>query len=135
LKEGFNIKGIHKKARTIMEKSLIIIGNEAKNHFVKSFEIQGFQDAVTERWKPRKKMEKGKRRAILVKSGDLRRSIKRERVNKFRLQVLISSDLPYARRHNEGLKNMPKRQFIGNSRILNTKLKFILNKRLEAVFK
>jgi phage gpG-like protein len=85
------------------------ISNTAKNHYVKSFKDQGFTDENYEKWKPRKgeitgfsvsKRSKGSR-AILVKSGDLRRSIKKN-VNKSILQVTISSDLPYSAVHNYG---------------------------------
>ena len=53
-----------------------------------------------------KKDDKRAGRAILVKSGDLRRSIRFDTVNKSNLSVRIASDLPYARIHNEGLTEM-----------------------------
>ena len=99
-----------------MERSLILIGNEAKNFFVNSFRLQGFEDVNVQKWKPRKKQTKRNiGRAILVDSGDLRRSIIRQPVNKANLSVKISTDLVYAKVHNEGIGKMPKRQFIGNS--------------------
>ena len=120
----FNLGKIEKGGRTAMERSIILIGNEAKNFFVNSWRLQGFEDKTVEKWKKRKKTERkgrgkyaksedGKRdkgsvrsvrsgRAILVQSGDLRRSIIRKPVNKSNLSVKISTDLPYAKVHNEG---------------------------------
>lgn len=128
----------------MLESSLIQIGNEAKNHFVGSFRLQGFQDKTVEKWKPRKKEDKRAGRAILVKSGDLRRSIRRENLNKMKLSVTIATDLPYARIHNEGGMGkawgkhpfkMPKRQFIGGSFVLNQKVKKTITSRLDKLFK
>jgi hypothetical protein len=40
---------------------------------------------------------------------------------KFTEGNLFYSNVPYARRHNEGLKGMPKRQFLGMERALKPK--------------
>ena len=99
----FNFKKIEQGGRTAMERAIILIGNEAKNFFVNSWRVQGFEDRTVEKWKPRKKETKRSiGRAILVQSGDLRRSIIRQPVNKAQLSVKISTDLPYAKIHNEG---------------------------------
>lgn len=152
----FNFKGIQRKSKLTIENSLTIIGNEAKRFFVENFRKQGFDDASVEKWKPRKQYEHrharnakqamkfGLGRAILVKSGDLRRSIKRMPPQKSNLSIRIVSDLPYAKIHNEGLEGnafgkhkfkMPKREFMGNSFNLNERIKKILYKRLDLVFK
>lgn len=136
----FNFKQVEKGGRTAMERSIILIGNEAKNFFVASFRKQGFENRSVEHWKPRKKEDNRKGRAILVDSGDLRRSIVREPVNKSQLQVKISTDLPYAKVHNEGgtMKNggkMPKRQFMGDSYKLNELCKKIIVSQLDKIFK
>jgi len=74
---------------------------EALNHSVENFAKQGFDDVGVRKWKERKNdNEKGKTRAILVKSGRLRRSIKKRRTSKF--SGVLSSNLPYANVHNEG---------------------------------
>jgi phage gpG-like protein len=145
----FNFKGIEKKARTILENSMVEIGNAAKSFFVENFRKQGFDDKSVERWKPRKveqhrhantaadvrRFERQGTRAILVKTGDLRRSIIRNPANRAALSVKISTDLVYAARHNNGLKGMPKRQFMGDSYNLNEKIKKIIVKRLDKTFK
>lgn len=76
-----------------------IIGNEAQNHFVKSFRNQGFTDDGLQSWKPRKR-GKDPGRAILVKTGRLRRSIRKRTKGKY--AVSIVSDVPYAMIHNNG---------------------------------
>jgi phage gpG-like protein len=120
----FNFKGIEKKARTTLENAMVEIGNAAKSFFVENFRKQGFDDKNIEKWPKRKKTERkgrgkyakgedGKRdkgmvrsvkagRAILVKTGDLRRSIIRNPANRAALSVKISTDLPYAKVHNNG---------------------------------
>jgi phage gpG-like protein len=131
----FNIKGIEKKARTTLENAMVEIGNSAKSFFVENFRKQGFDDKNVEKWKPRKKADKRAGRAILVKTGDLRRSIIRNPANRAALSVKISTDLVYAARHNNGLKGMPKRQFMGDSYNLNERIKKIIVKRLDNTFK
>jgi hypothetical protein len=132
----FNLGKIEKGGRTAMERSIILIGNEAKNFFVNSWRLQGFEDKSVQKWTPRKKQDKKRAgRAILVDSGDLRRSIIREPVNKSQLSVKISTDLPYAKVHNEGIGKMPKRQFMGDSYKLNELCKKIIISQLDKIFK
>lgn len=71
-------------------------------------------------------------RAILVKSGDLRRSIRI--VSTDWKRVVLGSDLVYAAVHNDGLQagrgkgfKMPERRFMGNSKVLDK----ILLKKIE----
>lgn len=67
------------------------------------FQRQSWIDRTTEKWAPRKgKSKKNKGRAILVRSGRLRRSIRA--VNITQEQIIIGTDVPYARIHNEGGK-------------------------------
>jgi phage gpG-like protein len=132
----FNLGKATQGGRTAMERSIILIGNEAKNFFVSSWRKQGFENQTIDHWKPRKKETKRSiGRAILVKSGDLRRSIVREPVNKSQLSVKISTDLDYAKVHNEGLGKMPKRQFMGDSYKLNELCKKIIISQLDKIFK
>jgi phage gpG-like protein len=131
----FNFKGIEKKARTTLENAMVEIGNAAKSFFVENFRKQGFDDKNVEKWQPRKKADKRAGRAILVKTGDLRRSIIRNPANRAALSIKISTDLVYAARHNNGLKGMPKRQFMGDSYNLNERIKKIIVKRLDNTFK
>ena len=139
----FNLKQAEQKARKALEAAIVDVGNTAKVFFVESFRKQGWDDKNVQKWKPRKrttyKTKRGKvvddtTRAILVKTGDLRRSIIRNPANRAALSIKISTDLVYAARHNNGLKNMPKRQFMGDSYNLNEKVKAVIVKRLDKVF-
>jgi phage gpG-like protein len=82
-----------------------VAGKEAVRHFRDNFRKGGFLDKNLERWKPRKKnrddanRKKG-RRALLVQSGDLRRSIRI--INTGQRFVVIGTDVKYANIHNEG---------------------------------
>lgn len=132
----FNMKGLEGKVKKNLSNALVIIANEAKNHFVKSFRDGGFTDNTLVKWKPRKsKSKRDTGRAILVKTGDLRRSVKIKGINKSSLNIIIGSDLPYAKVHNDGLSPMPKRKFIGNSNKLNKKIIVIIDKRIKSIFK
>jgi phage gpG-like protein len=140
----FNLKQAEQQTRNAMEAAIVDVGNTAKVFFVDSFRKQGWDDQSVQKWKPRKrttyKTKGGKTvddttRAILVKTGDLRRSIIRNPANRAALTIKISTDLVYAARHNNGLKNMPKRQFMGDSYNLNEKVKAVIVKRLDNIFK
>ena len=80
-------------------------GREAVNFYHTSFERQGWLDKGMSKWKPRKTTDKNQKRlgsrAILVRRGKLRRSI-RMRVNG--KLITIFTDIPYAQVHNEGGK-------------------------------
>ena len=130
----FNLKQAEQKARKALEAAIVDVGNTAKVFFVESFRKQGWDDKSVQKWKPRKVADKRAGRAILVKTGDLRRSIIRNPANRAALTIKISTDLVYAARHNNGLKNMPKRQFMGDSYNLNEKVKAVIVKRLDKVF-
>lgn len=121
-----------------------IMGVEALKHFNKSWRDQGFTDDNLKRWDQRKKArngrDKGRGRAILVKSGALRRSLSKK--NAGRMAVFITSPLPYANVHNEGLRagrgrgfKMPKRQFVGYSHVLMRKIEQKLAKKIGIILK
>lgn len=74
----------------------------AVNFSKESFRQQGWQDGGLQKWKPRKMTtgRKSDNRAVLVKSGRLRRSIRATSVTD--RQIVIGTDVPYAQIHNEG---------------------------------
>jgi phage gpG-like protein len=92
------------------------LGNEAVNHFKDSWRIQGWNDNVTSPWKSRKKTDAG--RAILVKSGRLRRSFN---MSPTLNRIVVINDTPYSVYHNYGTKRLPKRKFMGKSQTLDEK--------------
>jgi phage gpG-like protein len=110
-----------------------VVANLSVNFFVASFNNQGFTDGSLSRWQARKN-DTRPGRAILVKSGALKRavsgSVKEATWDKIHL-VIDSGAVPYAKRHNEGLDGMPKRQFMGQSHELQkqqvSKIKQVIN--------
>jgi phage gpG-like protein len=120
----------------------VLVANDAKNFFFNSFRKQGWEDEGVQRWAPRKSNVNNKGRAILVKTGDLRKSLYVEQADWGK--VRISSDLPYSAIHNEGLKGkafgkhpfqMPKRKFMGRSRKLHNQLKTLMEKKINGSMK
>jgi phage gpG-like protein len=116
-------------------KFLGIAAKDAQVHFQKGFDNQGFTDENLQTWKPRKGQIRSLGASVrsrlpntkktLTKTGALKRSIRI--MNSGSRRIRIVSDLPYSAIHNDGLMGrawgrhsfkMPKRQFIGNSRIL-----------------
>ncbi|MCQ2976332.1 MAG: phage virion morphogenesis protein, partial [Bacteroidales bacterium] len=81
----------------------------------------------------------GRRKILTGKTGNLGRSIK------YRIephQVIIFSDVKYAKAHNEGdmtgrnhKVKMPKRQFIGSHPVLKNELEKIINNYIYNIFK
>lgn len=104
-------------------------GNIAVNHFVKSFRDQGFTDTSRMQWKPRKG-GKDPNRAILVKSGALRRSIKRGATS-WNRTVIASVGVDYAKIHNEGgvISQKARSGSVNFSRADNGGIRFTKNKR------
>lgn len=124
-----------------LEKVVDAMGVLAANHFTTSFRNQGFTDESLQAWQPRKRTERSRmgNRAILVKSGRLRRSIRTKRFGL--LAVKILTDVPYASVHNNGERSgrgrgfkMPKRQFIGYSGVLNRKIISKLDVTIKRIF-
>jgi phage gpG-like protein len=150
--EARKIQMAQVKLQKTLTAFIAVMGTDAKNHFVKSFRNQGFEDDSIQRWQPRKNEISGGiarvrrkslgSRAILVKTGDLRRSVRV--ISKSYRSIVVGSDLPYAQIHNDGLYGkafgkhrfkMPKRQFIGHSNKLIRQLRAKLDSRIVNVFK
>jgi phage gpG-like protein len=119
-----------KRARSTLP---IIIGNMAKRHFVKSFRDGGFTDEAFNPWQSRKRSDRNqKTRAILVKTGHLRNSI-RVRVANYNKIEIGSYNIPYAVFHNKGVGKMPKRQFIGQSSKLSKEIMKRISKEIKEI--
>lgn len=120
---------------------------DSQNFFQESFRKQGWDDNGVQEWKTPQRRIPGTRtyrypktrdlgrrtRAILVKSGALRRDIRIRSVSFHR--TVISTSLPYAQRHNEGLNGMPKRKFMGVSRKLEGQHLDKIKKRVNGIWK
>ena len=127
----------NKQFEKVIARMVTTMGVEALNHFVKSFPDQGFTDESLVRWKPRKRMarkERGKPfRGILIQSGALWRSPKKRNLGRY--AVVISSDLPYAKRQNDGGGGIVPRKFIGYSGALNRRIISRFDKQIKSVIK
>lgn len=77
-----------------------VMGVLAVNHFKKSFIDEGFTDYDLQKWQKRKRIRGNEGRAVLTKTGNLRRSLRYVKIS--RIAVRISSNLRYAKIHNEG---------------------------------
>ena len=119
------------------------VANLALNLFKDTFRDQGFYDSYLKPWQPRKFNDKKKsKRGLLIKSGALRRSIIIKQAT-FKAIRVGSYSLPYASIHNQGLMGtawgkypfkMPKRQFIGKSKLLNRLIKKKIKQHLKKLF-
>ena len=92
------------------------VGAEAVNFALGNFRRQGFLGYTLQPWQPRKS---GKGGAILVRSGRGRRSIRIMQSSQD--TVVIGSNLPYMKAHNEGFRGTV--QVKGYDRILTSKVK------------
>ena len=127
------IKEIQKLEKTLPK----VIGNMAKNHYLKGFRDGGFTDRTLDPWAKRKRPNKADRRnsrsrALLVDKGHLRRSIRVVRATWGRIEV-GSTGIPYAGYHNKGSGKLPRRQFVGRSKVLNDKIIRIIQTKIKAV--
>lgn len=127
----------------------IALGNIAKNFFKDAFRKGGFTDVGFKRWQSRRKrLGRGrtsptlKEGANLILTGKLRRSIK-VRPATFKL-TRIFTNLGYAAIHNFGLQGlafgkhefqMPEREYMGDSRVLERRLENRILKGVDKAFK
>ena len=120
------------------------IANKGVNHFKQNFRDGGFTDEAFERWQPRQgeirggigmvaKKSKGSR-AILIKSGLLRRSIKKLKVTPNSI-IVGTNSTTYASYHNAGTDNMPQRKFIGRSKVLSRSISSLISAYVKKAFK
>lgn len=127
-----------RRAEAMLRRLPTELGNMAKNHFLEGFEKGGGQtDKSAGGWTPRTSRNRSDRRnkrsrAILVDSGDLRRDIHAIiRAGGF---SVITDGTDYAEYHNEG-EGQEQREFIGESKELDRKLKAHIEEQLNDVFK
>jgi len=111
-----------------------LIAVNSVNHFQEGFRKGGYQtDDSLSGWQKRKQGARRNSRAILVDSGVLFRDIKKRIVTFAKIIVGTGSITnAYADRHNRGL-NMPKREFIGDSKKLEKSNQDIIDKGMNKV--
>jgi phage gpG-like protein len=132
---AFNFQAKIRELQKVHHTLPVRVGNQAKNHFLRGFRNGGFTDATLEPWQSRKRADKNpKPRAILVKSGHLRGSI-RVRVATFQKIEIGAYGVPYAIFHNNGIGKQPKRQFIGESAVLNRNIRALINRTFKNIIR
>jgi len=116
------------------------VGNIALNHFLKSWDDEAFSDSTegSSPWAVRKTPNKadrttGRRRQLLIDSGALKRSMKVSRPATFRRIAVGSYGIKYAEFHNRGTSRLPKRQFVGASKMLNRKIMLLIRNELKRI--
>lgn len=133
---------------TAMKDELMDMGLAAEKHFDKSFEDEGFTDTKLEKWVPlsrRRLNEKPAGNKILTDRGELRASKKLSYGGTGTLLASIiygsgaGGSVASSARNNHGFINgeghsVPKRQFIGKSFVLDTKMLKMLEERIKRVF-
>lgn len=104
-----------KKLQTFLSKTLPDKVKDVAQHIVDdSFSNEQYQDGQSSKWEDRKNdsdagKPRSQRRALLVKDGVLIKDVNVEQVGS---DIVIGTNVPYAKRHNEGLDGMPKRQYM-----------------------
>jgi phage gpG-like protein len=136
---AFNFKTKIAKFKNNRKRLPVAIGAIAKTHFLGSFRNEGFTDQTLSPWAARTTKNKSdrrnkSRRAILADKGHLRRSIRVVRANYNRIEI-GSTGIKYARFHNRGEGNQPKRQFVGGSAMLNLKIAKRIRKETKQIFR
>ncbi len=136
---GFNFKKKIAKFKATKKKLPVAVGAIAKSHYLKSFRDQGFTDNTLSPWAKRKRPNRSDRRnkanrAILVNRGHLRRSIRVVRAKWNRIEV-GSTGIKYAKYHNQGKGRLPKRQFVGASKVMNRKIRARIRKDIKKTLK
>jgi phage gpG-like protein len=102
-----------------------LVASDIRNYFVNSFRQQGFDG---QKWQEVKRREKENQTAkdkkpILVQTGRLRRSVNESIRKTTWEEIVLGIDTPYAIYHNQGTDKIPKRQFMGQSKELDEKVK------------
>jgi len=104
------IQELERRFRSVIVRLPVLAGNEVVNFALDNFKRQGFWGDTLQPWRPRKnpnkwgQAPKRNSRSILVDTGRLKRSIRM--VSHNLEEVVIGSDVPYAKAHNDGLRQV-----------------------------
>jgi len=153
-KNKFEFDKVFEKLQQMKPKLPQEIAAIAQSSFVKNFNTESF---FGEKWKEVQRRQEGTKaykypktkklsrrvKPILVDRGNLKRevnsSIKEQNWDLIKLGVDVSSfnkgGYNYAAAQNEGTDKIPKREFMGNSPILEKKIKDKIRKSISEIFK
>lgn len=140
-----NIERQADEIRRLIDRTLPIkAGAIAKKHFRENFERGGFVDDGLHEWKPALRLSSKygdkKNKTLMSSRNHLYNNI--QDIPQ-RGSVKIENRTPYAVAHNEGTTTagrnrnvtIPKRQFIGESKELTEKIKYLIETEVEKVIK
>ena len=127
-------KRFKQKRKTIIKEA----ANDARNHFIGSFDNEGFTNDSLRAWKRRKKLIRGRKILIGKQGGTLKRSVLIASMSD--IKARIQSNLVYSAVHNYGRRAgrgegfmMPQRKFMGNSNKLEVKTAKRIARRIELI--
>ena len=156
-----DIKRQAEELQEFIENDLLdIVEVEGLNHFEESFENEGFTDTSLVKWEKRKTTNRGGRdltvyrtnrrgkagrlnsfgqknkgRQTLTGHGSGGNKLRNSgRANKIKGAIQFIWDKEYAERHNEGTDGMTKRQFVGESKVVNNKIDEQVEQNLNKIF-
>lgn len=139
------LKKIQEKYDRVLKETRAEMGKIAIAHYKESFDREGFNNVPFMHWKLLKKKRAWPytKNKILNKTGRLKNSLRYRtytRVSSIRVDVF--TNVPYAAVHNFGLRagrgkgfKMPKRQFLGYSKVLEKKLEAKFRTKMNFLFK
>lgn len=140
--DKFNFDQVIKKLEQAKSSLPKVLANDTKKFFLASWQKQGWDDGGVKAWAPRKynKNKRSAGRAILVKSGALRRAVNASLKSATFDSIKFVVDSPYAQIHNDGLpmkngKRMPQRKSVGDSASLRKIQKGTIQKSTDKIFK
>ena len=129
----------HQIKRTIQVK----LATTAQHHFRDNFQKSGFVDDGVKPWKRSKRQDDPKHpdrayKTLLSRRDHLYKSISKKTEP---AKAIVYTEVPYAKAHNEGTSTagrkhnvrIPKRQFMGESKQLNSKFKKVIVDELEKI--
>lgn len=103
----FDISKLQANIKAALARLPNMAGQTVVNFALDNFQRQGFLGDSLDKWPARKKeTARNKGKAILIQTGRLRRSIRIVKTSG--TTVVVGSDVPYAKAHNEGFKGNVK---------------------------
>jgi phage gpG-like protein len=135
----FNFKEIQENLKVMKKRLPSIMANTGLQYFTNSFRIGSFDGKPwkevqrripgTPEYKYPKKsdLQRHKRGILIGKTRNLLHDVAHSVRKKTWQEVVFGVAASYAAYHNEGSGKIPKRQFMGNSKELNDKLKKNIN--------
>ncbi len=145
-KNKFEFDKVFEKLQQMKPKLPQEIAAIAQSSFVKNFNDESFfgkkwqqvQRRIegTKAYKyPKTKKLSRRVKPILVGTGKLKREVNSSIRQATFEEIRLGVDLPYAGYINEGTEKMPQREFMGNSPILEKKIKDKIRKSISQIFK